>query len=223
MDFTKRQEAPTERNEIFSQRTSFKLQLRTKTIQEIIWRKRNPSQSIRGYDLSLRWRKYKRKQRKCWVCGSPDHIKAYCPVHNQSQLRKRVTELEERILELEEALHIQNKNKKKREQKKRRKIKKKKKKKHQKVVKALNSAVKVKGLILKEQTTWEGIHALNAAKYLENMSIRAKEATFKAYKGLYGTDLPEDLALALCEGDDFFETFESLPPAMKINWRETIK
>ena len=223
MDFTKRQEAPTERNEIFTQRTSFKLQLRTKTIQEIIWRKRNPNQSIRGYDLSLRRRKQKRKQRKCWVCGSPDHIKAYCPVHNQSQLRKLVTELEERIIELEETLHIQNKNKKKRDQRKRRKIKKKKKKKHQKVVKALNSAVKVKGLILKEQTTWEGIHALNAAKYLESMSIRAKKATFKAYKGLFGNDLPEDMTLALCAGDDFFESLESIPPGMKNNWREIIK
>ena len=46
------------------------------------------------------------------------------------------------------------------------------------------------------------------------MSIRAKEATYKAYKGLYGTDLPEDMASALWDGDDFFESLESIPPAM---------
>ena len=220
MDFIKRQEAPTEVKEINTQRTNFKLQLRTKSIQEIIWSKRNPSQCIRGYDHSLRRRNHKKKQKKCWVCGSPDHLKAHCPVHKQSQLSQRVTELEKRIQELEELLHIQNKMKKKRDQKKRRKIKKKKKKKHQRLVKALNMAVKIKGLILQEETTWEGIHALKAAKYIENMSNRAKEATFKAYKGLYGTDLPVDMASAFCDGDEFFEYIESEPPPInfeKIN------
>ena len=106
--------------------------------------------------------------------------------------------------------------KKKRDQKKRRKIKKKKKKKHQRLVKALNMAVKIKGLILQEETTWEGIHALKAAKYIENMSIRAKEATFKAYKGLYGTDLPVDMASAFCDGDEFFEYIESEPPPINL-------
>ena len=45
--------------------------------------------------------------------------------------------------------------------------------------------MKVKGFILQEEATWEGIHALKAAKCLERMSIRAKEVTYKVYKGLY--------------------------------------
>ena len=57
--------------------------------------------------------------------------------------------------------------------------------------------MKVKGFILQEEATWEGIHALKAAKCLERMSIRAKEATYKVYKGLYGTDLPDDIVSAL--------------------------
>ena len=52
MDFTKRQEAQTERNEIFSQRTNFKLQFRTKAIKEIIWSKKSPNKRICGYSLS---------------------------------------------------------------------------------------------------------------------------------------------------------------------------
>jgi len=39
---------------------------------------------------------------------------------------------------------------------------------------ALNSAIKIERLILKEEATWEGIHSLNTAKYLENMLIQEK-------------------------------------------------
>ena len=48
------------------------------------------------------------------------------------------------------------------------------------------------------------------------MSIRTKEATFKAYKGLYGTDLPIDMASAFCDGDEFFESIESEPPLINL-------
>ena len=78
-------------------------------------------------------------------------------------------------------------------------------------------------ICLQEEATWEGIHALKAAKCLERMSIRAKEVTYKVYKGLYWTDLPEEMASALWDGDDFFESLESIPPGMKNNWREIIK
>ena len=81
--------------------------------------------------------------------------------------------------------------------------------------------MKIKGLILKEESTWEGIHVLNAAKYIEKISLRAKEATFKAYKGLYGTDLIIYFASALCDGDEFFESLES--KSQTYNWREKIK
>ena len=64
-------------------------------------------------------------------------------------------------------------------------------------------------IVLIEEAIWEGIHTLNGAKYLENMSRRARQATINAYKKLFGRDLGMDMAEALCEGDDFFEEFES--------------
>ena len=72
-----------------------------------------------------------------------------------------------------------------------------------------NTAAKIRTLILTEEATWEGIHALNGAKYLENMSRRARQATINAYKKLFGRDLVMDMAEALLEGDDFFEEFKS--------------
>ena len=62
---------------------------------------------------------------------------------------------------MEVNVHIQKKNQKKRERKKKKKLKKKKKKKHQGLTKVLNTAVKIRTLILTEEATWEGIHALN--------------------------------------------------------------
>ena len=110
---------------------------------------------------------------------------------------------------MEVNFHIQQKNQKKRERKKKKKLKKKKKKKHQRLTKVLNTAVKIRTLILTEEATWEGIYELNGTKYLENMSRRARQATINACKKLFGRDLGMDMAEALCEFDDFFEEFES--------------
>ena len=108
---------------------------------------------------------------------------------------------------MEVNIHIQKKNQKKREEKKK-KLKKRKKKKHQRLTKVLNTAVKIRTLILTEEATLEGIHALNGAKYLENMSRRARQSIINEYKKLFGRDLKMDLAEALCKGEDFFEEFE---------------
>ena len=109
---------------------------------------------------------------------------------------------------MEEKVKIQKKNEKKRERKKKKKLKKKKKKKHRNLTKVLNTALKIRTLILTEEAAWGEIHAFNRAKYLDNMSRRARQATINACKKLFGRDLGMDMAEALCEGDDFFEEFE---------------
>ena len=113
MDSLARQEAPTEKGEYSTPRIETKLQLRKKELNKIIWSKRTPNQSILGYNLSLRRRKRYRRKKKCWVCGSVDHLKAECPVHRESRLRQRVAELEARIQKLEVLINIQNINRKK--------------------------------------------------------------------------------------------------------------
>ena len=118
MDSLARQEAPTEKGEYSTPRIESKLQLRKKELNKIIWSKRTPNQSILGYNLSLRRRKRYRRKKKCWVCGSVDHLKAECPVHRESRLRQRVAELEERIQNLEDFINIQNINRKKRDKRK---------------------------------------------------------------------------------------------------------
>ena len=51
---------------------------------------------------------------------------------------------------------------------------KKKEKKHKKMVKTLNSAVKIRTLVLKEEATLAGTHVFNALKYLDKMPNIAK-------------------------------------------------
>ena len=212
MDSLARQEAPTEKGEYSTPRIESKLQLRKKELNKIIWSKRTPNQSILGYNLSLRRRKRYRRKKKCWVCGSVDHLKAECPVHRESRLRQRVAELEERIQNLEDFINIQNINRKKRDKRKREKMEKKKKKKHKKLLKVLNASVKIKSLILEEEATWAGTHAFNAGKYLEKMGVKTKEEVSKAYKKLFDSDLITDMANAICAGDDYFESLEDNPP-----------
>ena len=115
MDSLSRQEAPTEKGEYSSPWIETKLLLRKKEIEKIIWSKRTQNQSILGYNLSLGRRKRYRRKKKCWVCGSVDHLKAECPVHRKSLLRQRVAELEARIQKLEVLINIQNINRKKRD------------------------------------------------------------------------------------------------------------
>ena len=120
MDPQARQKAPTEEKNYITNRQEFKLALRKKAIYDIITSKRSQIQSIKGYNLSLRSKRYKYHTKRCWVCGSPDHFKVDCPIHREKKLKKLVNELEKRLKIMEVNVHIQKKNQKKRERKKRR-------------------------------------------------------------------------------------------------------
>ena len=150
MDSKERREAPTD----FQLRTKYRLELRSKAIQKILWSKRisqEKNQGIKGYDLSKYCHKRKFKIKKFWDCGSTCHFRANCPVHRESQLRKRVSELERRIEELEVAYLNQIDNKKKRDLRKRKKTIRKKKKKQLKIIKEKDAAMKIRECLLKEE------------------------------------------------------------------------
>ena len=85
------------------------------------------------------------------------------------------------------------------------------------LTKVFNTVEKMRTLILTEEATWEGIHALNGAKYLDNMSRKARQATINAYKKLFGRDLVMDMADSPCAGDDFFEETEQKTKRREIN------
>ena len=209
MDSNQRREAPDEHKEYVKERQSFRNQLRKKEIQKVIWSKRNPIQGIKGYDLSKCWKKRKFQKKKCWECGSTSHLIANCPVHREYLLRKRVTELERKIQELEASFLNQLDNKKKRERRKRKKEHKKKKKKHQRKVKAMRAAVIIKDFLLKEEQSQNGQDLLKGAAYLDKLPRSDKQRAIKAYKEIYGGDCVLEIAEAFCEGDELYEELET--------------
>jgi hypothetical protein len=93
---------------------------------------------------------------------------------------------------------------------KKKKIKKKKKRKHQKLTKALNSAVKIRTLVLNEEATWAGTHPLNASRYLNKMSNYAVKAVTKAYRKLFERDLHKDMVDAICDGDEYLKYLKTM-------------
>ena len=116
----KRQNAPTVGKSYLLDRDNFKQEIRKRSLREMINNKRNPKQTINGYNLSMRWRKRKYKIKRCWVCGETDHFKADCPIHWIKQLIKRVVELEKRLQNIEESIYIQQKKQNKKMKKKKR-------------------------------------------------------------------------------------------------------
>lgn len=90
----------------------------------------------------------KKFKKKCWIYDSTIHLKVNYPVHRESLLRKRVSELEERIQEIDAALFNRQNNMKKIDRKRKKKICKKKKKRHLKQIKAMDAVVKIRGHIL---------------------------------------------------------------------------
>ena len=144
--------APKQKKEIQNERMQFKLKLRKQKIQEAINHKRqiyaNP---IAGYNLSAHMKKNKKYKKKCWKCGKSGHIRNFCPSMKITQIRRLIWEMIERIETLEKAL---NQSKKKAEEQKRKhqaKIKKKKQKKHQETIQAMNKAVTIHLLLIKEK------------------------------------------------------------------------
>ena len=213
MDAKVRRETPTEK---IDERVENKLMQRTKALQKVLWQKRNPQnkiQSIKGYNLSMCYHRKKFKLKRCWICGSTSHLKFNCPVHRESQLKKRVIELEERIQEIEAALLNQRNNKKKRDRKRKKKLQKKKKKKHIKLIKAMDIAVRIRGHLLKEEQLMTGIHAVKGAQQLEDAPRKYRQRIINAYKALFDRDCVLDIADAFFDPEDYPEMYQSLEPS----------
>ena len=122
MDFKKRQDSPTQTMK--EERVDFKLKLRREKLKEILRNKRNPTNQIQGLNLHI-CKKRHPKIKKCWCCGSKNHLKIDYPIHREKQLLLWVREQEKKMQQLEEDLKIIKKNKAKKERgKKRRKDKK---------------------------------------------------------------------------------------------------
>ena len=204
-----RHEDPTRKP---NDREKFKLSLRKANLERLIWRKRNPEMTIKGYDLSKYKKKKKKPKKTCWCCGSARHLISSCRIHKESLLRRRVSELERRVEELEAMLAIRNQYRKKIEKKKEKKKAKKKKKRHQLKVQAMNTAVKVRNQLLKEEQTWNGSEWLKGAQLIEKEPPKIKQEICKAYKNLYNRDLNTDIVEAATCGDEFFEWCENEPP-----------
>ena len=66
MDIKKRQEAPADLKE---QSIQTKLKRRAANISKYLWSKRNPTNPLKGYNLSLCKRRRKIKIKRCWSVG----------------------------------------------------------------------------------------------------------------------------------------------------------
>ena len=77
-------------------------------------------------------------------------------------------------------------------------------KKRRRKIQAMNIAVKIRGLLLKEEETLEGKRALGGAVLLDKAKRGAKERIIKAYKEIYNRDVVMDITEALCAGDELF-------------------
>ena len=201
---------PTQSEEMINQRYQFKLDLRKQKIQEAINLKRqiytNP---IAGYNLSAHMKKNKKYKKKCWKCGKSGHTRNFCPSMKITQIRRLIWEMIERIETLEKAL---NQSKKKAEELKRKhqaKIKKKKQKKHQETVQAMNKAVTIHLLLLKnehmiEEGYAEPKHLLKATEFHQSLPNKLQTRIEKQYKRLFGGTIREHMLDAI-DDDELFD------------------
>ena len=202
MDIKKRQEAPADLKE---ESIQAKLKRRAESIRKYLWTKRNPTNPLKGYNLSLCKKRRKTKLKRCWECGSTTHLKANCPIHIKNQRMARVQELEALVQDLSEKIHIQIKNRKRRELKRKKKQRKKKEKKRQRKIRAMNKAVKIKQYLLKEEETLDGISVTRGAKILEEASRAELQRIITANEELYTRNAVADIGEAFCLVDEFFE------------------
>ena len=79
-------------------------------------------------------------------------------------------------------------------------------KKRRRKIQAMNIAVKIRGLLLKEET-FDGKHALGGAVLLDKAKRGVKERIIKAYREIFNRDVVMDTAEALCMGDEFSEEY----------------
>ena len=66
MDVKERREDQTRNNSNNESRQAFKLQQRKNNIGKVIWNKKTPHQSIKGYNLSKYNKKRKFQIKRCW-------------------------------------------------------------------------------------------------------------------------------------------------------------
>ena len=69
----------------------------------------------------------------------------------------------------------------------------------------MNIAVKIRGLLLKEEETFDGKHAFGGPVLLDKAKRGVKERIIKTYREIFNRDVVMDTAEALCAGDEFFE------------------
>ena len=203
-------ERPTSENELKNDRIQNRLKLRKQNIERILQDQRlqdfNP---ISGYDLSKHYRKRKNKKTRCWTCGGYNHKSYSCPSIIIFQLQRLYWKLQTRI-EVLEYSHLQLKIKAEKRAKKQlaKKKKARKKKKHLKVVNAMNKAVTLKTLLLKdEEKGWQKNSYrfwLLAVKKFEEMEQKEKLEVEKQYKQLFGETLKD----SLMEQINFEEAYE---------------
>ena len=74
-------------------------------------------------------------------------------------------------------------------------------------IQAMNIAVKIRGLLLKEEETFDGRHALGGAVLLDKAKREVKERIVKTYREIFNRDVVMDTAEAICVGDEFFEEY----------------
>ena len=71
-------------------------------------------------------------------------------------------------------------------------------------IQVMNIAVKIRGLLLKEEKTLEGKYALGGELLLDKAKRGVKERTIKAYKEIFNRDVVMDVTDSLFAGDEFF-------------------
>ena len=74
-------------------------------------------------------------------------------------------------------------------------------------IQAMNIAVKIRGLLLKEEETFDCRHALGGAVLLDKAKREVKERIVKTYREIFNRDVVMDTAEAICVGDEFFEEY----------------
>jgi hypothetical protein len=80
-------------------------------------------------------------------------------------------------------------------------------KKRRRKIQAMNIAVKIRGLLLKEEETFDDRHALGGAVLLDKVKREVKERIIKTYREIFNRDVVLDIAEALRAGDEFFEEY----------------
>ena len=90
-DFQKKQERPSIR--LPSTKTKPQALKRKEKLQEILWTKRNPPETIKGYNLRMCRKKCSYKKKRCWCCGLIYHLKTDFPANKEKQFNLLVEEL----------------------------------------------------------------------------------------------------------------------------------